>query len=542
VPAFIYDNNFKNSTYEDLNKNYTKRFKYICSSCKKTFKLEEDYYHKNCPYCKKPIQDFIMKEYKQHFANEFSTKYSYSYYIHGKTSNCNNRFYILMQHPDDKDGILIYKILRKISGEKNTITDEIKIEYSLEHIVGKEMQTYKHLKTCKKECDPFDMFNINTKNLNNPPEIIYSGYNSFDEWAEKNEKFLKLSGFQAVLKYAPYRLNLEPFFIIFIGVVNKYPIIEQIIKMGQAKLFFNLYNAMWNSMNKDEINFHIEQMSNLVNIGATKGKEALRIPPYIGDYLLKKNAKIEEYYYWRDIYELTNITKEQFENFTESFNYAWINSQANLEDISNILKFDYKLEKLFNYIVKQSRLKGLSIKRTVDLLSDYLNMCDFVGVEPDKFPSDLKKIHDDMIGHMRAKQEEANTKLLYNIGVSCERYVIPDETELDNIGIPKLFKEYTVVFPKTYNDFIDEGNQQHNCVGSYPKKVLNGDCIVFFIRPKNNPSSSFITAEYKRGELGQCFLSNNRFVSDENILKFASYIANKIKAGISSGKIEHTAC
>lgn len=114
---------------------------------------------------------------------------------------------------------------------------------------------------------------------------------------------------------------------------------------------------MLNCLNKDQINRNVEKISQLVDNEATKGKDALRFPMYIGDYLIKKDASLDEYYYWRDLYEITHITKEQFENFTESFNFAWVNSQTNMEDIGNILKFDYPLDKLFNYIVKQARKK-----------------------------------------------------------------------------------------------------------------------------------------------------------------------------------------
>ena len=123
-----------------------------------------------------------------------------------------------------------------------------------------------------------------------------------------------------------------------LGIVNKYPIMEQIIKMGHARLFFNIYQNMLQCLNKDEINRNVEKVSQIVDNEATKGKDALRFPTYIGDYLIKKNASLEEYFYWRDLYEITKITKEQFENFTESFNFAWVNSQAGVEDISNILK------------------------------------------------------------------------------------------------------------------------------------------------------------------------------------------------------------
>lgn len=142
-----------------------------------------------------------------------------------------------------------------------------------------------------------------------------------------------------------------------------------------------------------------------------------------------------------------------------------------------------------------------------------------------------------MSNYFKERKKAQYDKMLNDIGTDCENYVIPDEEELNKVGIPKLFETMTVVFPKSEADFINEGNQQHNCVGSYPRSVRNGNCVIFFIRYKDRPDRSFITAECTNKGLGQCFYANNRRVEDENLMKFAKYIANKIKTGCNSGKI-----
>ena len=84
---------------------------------------------------------------------------------------------------------------------------------------------------------------------------------------------------------------------------------------------------------------------------------------------------------------------------------------------------------------------------------------------------------------------------------------------------------------------IEEGNQQHNCVGSYIRSVSEGQCVIFFIRKKDEPHHSFITAECRKNGLGQLMYANNRWVGDDDLRKFASSICNKILTGVSSGKI-----
>ena len=527
-----------NDDVETLSNTKWKNYQYFCTKCNKKYVIKDSNRINCCPNCDNKTNDtIVMKDFKKFREQQYNKKYYYGETFSGTNSAVKVRFYLLSKHPENEDGIIIYKISREVVAEKSKIFYNYNIEYSIEHIVGKKMIAYKHLKRSKKECDPFEALNLTTKNINNPPEILYDDADNFLEFAEKNEKFLRMSGFQSVLKYSSINLNLESFFIVFIGIMNKYPIMEQIVKMGHAKLFFKLYISMLESLNKDEITRNINNISQIVNTETTKGKNALRFPSYIGDYLIKKDAKLEEYYYWRDIYEITNLSKEQFENLLDSFNFAWINSQAGLQDICNILKFNYPIDKLFNYIMKQSKQANCKIPDIIQYLTDYLNMCDILQVEADKYPHDLIKIHNDMLVHFKNKQRADYDKKLSIIGNECEKYIVPDEQELDNIGIPKLFETMCVVFPKCERDFIDEGNQQHNCVGSYPNRVRNGNCVVFFIRYKENSNKSFITAECTRTGLGQCFYSNNRPVYDDNLNKFATYIAKKIKAGVKSGKI-----
>lgn len=527
---------FKNNNYS-VNENFS--FTYYCTKCKKKFTKDASSYAHSfyCPHCKNTVYNrdlIILKELKDKLKNNFNSRYSY-YAMSSVSLSKKSRFVIM---GSTENGIYIYRIMREIVAEKGKVKERFVLEYSIEHNIGGICCSQKHLKKSVKKCDAFEALNINSKNITIPPQIIYADAEDFTDFATQNEKFLKMSGFQSVLKYSSRTLNLEAFFFVYIGLLQKYPILEQLIKMGHANLFFSLYDAMISSTNKEGIQNIVNNLNEIVDREATKGKEGLRFPAYIGDYLIKKNASIDEYFYWRDMYEISKLTKEQFENFIDSFNFAWINSQVGLADIGNILKYGYSAEKLFSYIMKQHRTKKFDIYSIIKDLTDYLNMCDIAEVEPDKFPQDVRKQHDDMCVFFERREKKIYDKLLRNIGEECEKYVIPKEDELNRIGIPKLFNTLTVVFPKSESDFIEEGNQQHNCVGSYPRIVREGNSVVFFIRNKDNINKSFITAECTSHGLGQCFYSNNRPVYDDDLKKFASYICKKILAGCSSKKIK----
>lgn len=56
---------------------------------------------------------------------------------------------------------------------------------------------------------------------------------------------------------------------------------------------------------------------------------------------------------------------------------------------------------------------------------------------------------------------------------------------------------FVIVVPKTLQDFTDEGNMQHNCVGHfYHGSIAAGENLVYFIRKKSTPNRSYITNRY----------------------------------------------
>lgn len=56
---------------------------------------------------------------------------------------------------------------------------------------------------------------------------------------------------------------------------------------------------------------------------------------------------------------------------------------------------------------------------------------------------------------------------------------------------------YTVRLPQCEADFIREGKENHNCVGTfgYYKRMSEGKTFVVFVREKTNPDKAFITCE-----------------------------------------------
>ena len=78
---------------------------------------------------------------------------------------------------------------------------------------------------------------------------------------------------------------------------------------------------------------------------------------------------------------------------------------------------------------------------------------------------------------LRREKEEKLSKDIYN-----------KDLEWEDFG-------FTFISPKTPRDIINEGQNMHNCVGGYINNVLNGHCIIMFMRLSNSPNESYITLE-----------------------------------------------
>lgn len=65
--------------------------------------------------------------------------------------------------------------------------------------------------------------------------------------------------------------------------------------------------------------------------------------------------------------------------------------------------------------------------------------------------------------------------------------------ELENL----VYEDYCFIVPTTPKELIDEGEQQHNCVGSYYNDSMSeGIGFIYFIRKKNEPEKSYITCYF----------------------------------------------
>ena len=129
-----------------------------------------------------------------------------------------------------------------------------------------------------------------------------------------------------------------------------------------------------------------------------------------------------------------------------------------------------------------------------------------------------------------------NTKnLIANARKEMENKIIKNENKIR--AIEELSNDtFIVVVPKTLQDFTDEGNMQHNCVGYfYHGSIAQGDNLIYFIRKKSSPNHSYITNRYMvmRHETVETRMFANAYNGDEEARALIKEIDKKILSLLS---------
>lgn len=210
---------------------------------------------------------------------------------------------------------------------------------------------------------------------------------------------------------------------------------------------------------------------------------------------------------WLDLIEELKQYEEDLEFYKIDYKYSYYSDSSLLKTIlefytSNLnLQENYTLSKLINYVVNETINQGYtSIRDFLRELRDYLSMCKGLGVKPTLYSSYLKQTHD----------------------ITSRNYQIKVESEKEEIFASKYkdFKpykteDYIVIAPKETKDLQEEGSRLNHCVASYIKRVIDGQCLIYFLRKQDKQEESLITLEVKDNAIVQVKGSHNRRPSDE---------------------------
>lgn len=407
--------------------------------------------------------------------------------------------------------------------EKNEAKLTTKITSVFDFDPNGEQNSYRKLKDGWKEYDLLTTFGINGKVAGKDIDVLFYGYRDAIDFIVTNTDFSKRTGLDALFTFFNKKeenVKLNLFFLFYLYLMKEFPVIELLIKTGNNSFVNNLVQSFLQEgqLKKYLWKKKIDEYEKLIN-QTTKASRALSLPEYIWSFLDKKQANVSEYVSWTNIFERTKISKESFEIFVKSEFYMLVNFYEQLDRLPEILKYGYTLPQVGKYYREQKkRIPDMTIRGFLSMFGDFLNMAEQLGMEVPKYPGNIKESHDEVTAAFSAKQNEEQDAKLAAI---ADLYS----------GYKTTSKYLDIVVPRSTNDFVQEGINNHNCVAGYATRVMNGECRIFFIRKIDEINKSYITAQcLPGGRLGQIFYRNNTSVLDKTERAYAAAFCKFIGA------------
>lgn len=162
------------------------------------------------------------------------------------------------------------------------------------------------------------------------------------------------------------------------------------------------------------------------------------------------------------------------------------------------------------------------------LWTDYLDMARQMGWNlRDRsvfFPQDITRAHDEAAVLYTVWKDREDAKKMRS----------KDDIMRRNAAeIRKAFSysdaAYMIKVPECYIDFKHEGHAQHNCVATYYNRVIEGKCIILFIRRRQEPDKSFCTVEICNNR-GRFEVAQNRTAYNKEASEDAqAFLAEAVK-------------
>lgn len=186
--------------------------------------------------------------------------------------------------------------------------------------------------------------------------------------------------------------------------------------------------------------------------------------------------------------------------------------------ITLINDYGYTAKALLNYLDYCKTFEAIDdMYFLLKELLDYASMMKRISPKFDKYPRHFLTTH---------KIASRNYNRLK------EQFVEEDFKKRINKDMEKTFNEYTFIYPNCTQDIKDESVQMSNCVSSYVKRVIDGECHILFLRKKDNPDKSLVTIEVRNDIIVQALQRfNNPLTSEQQVAvdKWNKWWSNKIK-------------
>lgn len=218
---------------------------------------------------------------------------------------------------------------------------------------------------------------------------------------------------------------------------------------------------------------------------------------------------------------------ESFRKKTKEGNSPKAFSTSLLYASDNIRSYEKYLELLNEFNLTVARMnkyfKERPDSRTFGLWFDYLRHYRDAAKLSNKrlsgkswmFPpvKDIEKKHDEAVKWYKLEYDEKLKKERQKKEEALQKFV-SGLSELDNYEVDGMIAK----IPHTYGDFVEEGSNNHNCVGDgwYYDRMVEAKSIIVFLRTKEGKSYCTCEFTFENGEikLRQCRLKSNTDAPD----------------------------
>ena len=216
-----------------------------------------------------------------------------------------------------------------------------------------------------------------------------------------------------------------------------------------------------------------------------------------------------------DIYQILSHDIEiRMQDNTSYWGYRYVK----VNTISRLInEFGYNAKPLFMYIDHCKTYEAIEDMRyLLTEICDYASMMSKISAKFDKYPRHFLTTHKIATRNYNRLKEEFDEK-------EFQKHI--------NKDMERSFGKYCFIYPESTQAIKDEAVSQNNCVASYIKQVLSGNCDIMFLRTKENPDKSLVTIEIRNGKIVQAKQRFNDPVDYEQqavIDKWNKWYANKI--------------
>lgn len=207
----------------------------------------------------------------------------------------------------------------------------------------------------------------------------------------------------------------------------------------------------------------------------------------------------------RNIYY--TLTRNHYSRASGSYKYYSIFNEL-------ITDYGYTIKALWEYLDYLMTFEALLPEDIITELWDYAVMMEKISPKFDKYPRHFLTTHKIAIRNYN-RLKEAFDEEQFKRRINKEM-----ETTID---------DYVFIYPDCTQDIKDEAVAQNNCVASYIRRVISGDCDILFMRYVSSPKESLVTIEVRKNKIVQAKRRFNDPVSDkeqEVINRYNKWYAN----------------